>query len=140
VVGGILATLMSEDILMDTGVSAMPGLLKSARQLGFEDDTNIDTLTPDYSILSKQRYAINDTLYSYTTRGCSNKCPWCAVPKLEPLYEDYKDIKYQIEELRVEYGDYSRLKLMDNNVLVSNSLEKIIDDLVKLGYGRGEKT
>lgn len=139
-VGGIMATLMQDDIFENTGVMPLPGLITSARQIGMNDDTNIDRLAPDYSLLDAQQYAINDTFYAYTTKGCSNKCSWCAVPKLEPVYEDYVDIKPVINILRDECGDFSRLKLMDNNTLVSNRLEDIVNDLVNLGYGRGEKT
>ena len=94
--------------------------------LGFKDDVNIDRLTPDYSILFGTNYAVYDTFYSYTTRGCRVGCPWCAVPKLEPEYEEYIDIKKQIELLRKECGDYSSLKLMDNNILISTRLKDII--------------
>jgi len=73
-------------------------------------------------------------------RGCRVGCSWCAVPKLEPDFESYIDIKSHILQLRSEYGDFSSLKLMDNNILLSEHLEKIINDLVALGYGRNAKT
>lgn len=139
IVGGILATLMPTDIFIETGIRPLPGLLTSSKMLGFKDDVNIDRLTPDYSILFGTNYAVYDTFYSYTTRGCRVGCPWCAVPKLEPEYEEYIDIKKQIELLRKECGDYSSLKLMDNNILISTRLNDIIQDLVELGYGRGKK-
>ena len=139
IVGGILATLMPTDIFIETGVHPLAGLLTSSNQLGFDDGVDIDKLTPDYSILFGTNYAVYDTFYAYTTRGCKIGCPWCAVPKLEPHYEDYIDIKEQIKVLRKECGDYSSLKLMDNNILISPRLADIIDDLVTLGYGRGAK-
>lgn len=140
VVGGILATLMPTDLFVETQVRPFSGLLNSSKELGFDDDINIDKLTPDYSILLNTNYAIYDTFYSYTTRGCKIGCPWCAVPKLEPQYEEYIDIKKQILQLRHECGDYSALKLMDNNVLISSRLKDIIADLKELGYGRNQKT
>ena len=140
VVGGILATLMSADILVETGIEVTVGLLKSARFIGFDDDTNIDELIPDYSILDGRYYAVNNTFYAYTTRGCRIGCPWCAVPSLEPNYEPYIDIKQQIINLRAEYGEKGILKLMDNNVLISEQLKDIIDDLVELGYSRNMRT
>lgn len=140
VVGGLLATLMPIDILVETGIESTPGLLKSARMLGFDDDTNIDELTPDYSILDSQYYAVNNTFYAYTTRGCRIGCPWCAVPSLEPEYDPYIDIRPQIIHLRAEYGDKAILKLMDNNVLISDHLENIVDDLIELGYSRNSRS
>lgn len=139
-VGGIMASLMPNDIFEATGVTPILGLLYSSKQLGFSDDVNIDKLTPDYTILNKSDYAVNETFYTYTTKGCSNNCPWCGVPIIEPTYESYLDIKSTISQMRKEYGDFYKLKLMDNNVLASSSLQSIVDDLVKLGYGRGEIT
>jgi hypothetical protein len=85
-------------------------------------------------------YAINDTYYAYTTRGCTNKCPWCGVPKMEPSFTEYINIKPSILALRDACGDKPALKLMDNNVLASHHLERIVDDLLELGYGRGQFT
>ena len=140
VVGGILATLMPTDIFVETTIRPIPGLLTNSRMIGFDDDVNIDKLTPDYQFLKDTNYAVRDTFYTYTTRGCKIGCPWCAVPKLEPVYEEYIDIKEQIRQLRAECGDYSSLKLMDNNILISPQLEQIVDDLLELGYGRNDKT
>ena len=133
-VGGIMATLMREEIYKETGIVPIPGTLTSARQIGLQDDTNIDYLPPDYGILD-DRYGINETFYAYTTRGCTNKCGWCGVPQLEPEYIPYIDIKGVIQGLRKEYEDRPILKLMDNNVLASPALSRIVSDLVELGYG-----
>lgn len=135
-VGGIMSTLMAEDIFKETGVYPTLGVVSSARQIRIEDDTNVDQLTPDYECLKGLPYAVNDTYYAYTSRGCINKCPWCGVPKIEPVYLPYIDVKPAISSLRQQYGDKGRLKLMDNNVLASPELPKIVDDLVTLGYGR----
>lgn len=48
-----------------------------------------------------------------------------AVPKIEGELVDYIDIKDSIINLRKTYGDKSRLKLMDNNVLASQTLEEL---------------
>lgn len=138
-VGGIMATLMREEIFRETGVVPIPGTLTSAWQIGFQDNTNIDLLPPDYSIFD-YRYGIRDTFYAYTTRGCTNKCAWCGVPQLEPEYIEYIDIKPMIREMIAEYGDKAALKLMDNNVLASPAFERIVADLVELGYGRDQYT
>lgn len=139
-VGGIMASIMPNDIFEETGIQPIVGILDSARKIDFDDDTDIDALPPDYDVLPPNIYAIIDTYYAYATRGCTKKCPWCGVPDIEPTYCEYIDIKPMIREMRSLYGDKSRLKLMDNNVLASPNLAQIVNDLVELGYGRGKKT
>jgi len=135
-VGGVMASLMPDAIYEETGIYPTIGTLTSSRQLGMNDDVNIDELPPDYGILSGRVYGINNTYYAYTTRGCTNACPWCGVHRIEPHYIPYIDIKPMIKKLRSERGDKTRLKLMDNNVLPSPYLNKIVEDLVSLGYGK----
>lgn len=139
-VGGIMASLMADDIYEETGVYPITGVINSPKQIGLSGDENIDLLAPDYELLDTSRYAINETYYGYTSRGCVNSCPWCGVPRIEPKYIPYIDIKPMIHTLREKYDDKPRLKLMDNNVLASPQLEKIVEDLVGLGYGREQFT
>ena len=141
-VGGIMASLMAEDIYRETGIYPIIGVLNSPQPLRLQGDTNIDLIPPDYDLfgVDKTLYAVQDTLYAYTTRGCPNRCPWCGVPRIEPKYVPYIDIKPVIRELRHQYGDKANLCLMDNNVLPSPKLKQIVDDLLALGYGRGEYT
>lgn len=139
-VGGIMSTLMVQDIFDETGIYPIPGVLTSARQIRMDDDTNIDLLMPDYDILAGLPYAIKNTYYAYTSRGCINRCAWCGVPKIEPCFVPYIDIKPVILETRSKYGDKAKLKLMDNNVLASPNLKDIVDDLLDLGYGRNAFT
>lgn len=139
-VGGIMATLMRNEIFKETGILPIPGILDSAQQIRMPDDTAIDLLSPDYSILDNHPYGIGNTFYAYTTRGCKHKCSYCGVHKLEPKFIPYIDIKSTIRTLRDERGDLPILKLMDNNILGSSELERIVDDLVELGYSRGKQT
>jgi len=139
-VGGVMASLMPEAIFEETGVYPITGLVTSPRQLKLKGRTNIDRLPPDHSVLDARLYAINETYYAYASRGCTNRCPWCGVPKIEPEFVPYIDIKPMMRRMRREYGDKPRLKLMDNNVLASPELERIVSDLLTLGYGRGEYT
>ncbi len=139
-VGGIMASLMPEEIFEETGVYPVTGILTSPAQIGLPGTDNIDELAPDYAILDPALYAINDTFYGYTSRGCVNRCDWCGVPRIEPVYVPYIDIKPMIRALREEFGDKPRLRLMDNNVLASKYLEQIVQDLEDLGYGRDQYT
>ncbi|MGA2545391.1 MAG: hypothetical protein ABSF43_02495 [Rectinemataceae bacterium] len=135
-VGGIMASLMAEDLFEETGVYPITGILNSPSQIGLTGNESIDQMSPDYDILDPTIYAINDTYYAYTSRGCVNRCDWCGVPRIEPEYVPYIDIKPMIRAFRKKYGEKSRLKLMDNNVLASGDLERIIADLEEIGYGR----
>ena len=139
-VGGIAASLMEKDFFEETGIYPETGIINSPKQIGLDGDENIDMLPPDYDILDNRIYAINDTYYGYASRGCVLKCPWCGVPKIEPSYQRFLDFKSSILEERKQYGDKPKLKLMDNNVLASPKLEKIVEDLLELGYERGQKT
>jgi hypothetical protein len=139
-VGGVMASLMAEELYEETGVYPVIGVLHTPSQIGLEGEEDIDSLAPDYGILDPALYAINDTFYAYTSRGCINQCPWCGVPRIEPDYVPYIDIKPVITQLHKDFGDKPRLKLMDNNVLASDHLEQIICDLEELGYGRDQLT
>ena len=140
IVGGIMASLMPDAIYEETGVYPFAGVVNSPSQIGLDGDTNIDLLAPDYDILDSRLYATNHTYYAYTTRGCVSNCPWCGVPEIEPVFIPYIDIKPTIRQLRSEHGDKPKLMLMDNNVLASPRLARIVHDLLSLGYGRGEHT
>jgi hypothetical protein len=139
-VGGILASLLPDDLYEETGIYPVVGVLNSPAQIGLEGSCDIDALPPDYSIVDPRLYAINDTYYAYTSRGCVNHCAWCGVPRVEPDFIPYIDLKPTIQALRADYGDKAKLKLMDNNVLASPELPHIVDDLLELGYGRGQYT
>lgn len=151
-VGGIMASINPFEIEEDTNVKPLIGIIKTPKDLKLKDEKyfkynkeignrTIDELSPDYSVLPENHpYAIHDTFYAYTSRGCCNKCPWCGVPKIEPEYNPYIDIKPMIKQMVKEYGEKPKLKLMDNNVLASKRLKQIVDDLLELGYGRSDLT
>jgi len=138
-VGGILATLLHDDLLRDSGVSnIIKGRLLDSALLGFNDHINIDLLPLDYDILSDTdyQYPSGDNFFAYTTRGCINHCPFCAVPELEGNLQITNNIVEQIMSAQELYGDKRNLLLMDNNVLAlpANSLKKIVNDLNELGF------
>jgi hypothetical protein len=73
------------------------------------------------------------------TRGCCNKCAFCAVPSLEPIYNDYISLTDRVKEINGKYGEKHNLLLMDNNVLASKHFDKIIDEIKQLGFEKGAK-
>ncbi len=136
-VGGIMASLLPHELYEETGIVPIQGTLDTPKKIRLDGDVNIDHLMPDYSILDNRIYAINDTLYAYTSRGCVNKCAWCGVPKIEGALAPYVDIRASMRAVNETYGEKTKIRLMDNNVLASEHLEQIVDDLLELGFGKG---
>jgi hypothetical protein len=141
-IGGGYATLHPQVIFNETGVYPVCGLLNKPNSLGFgEDDSCIDSLIPDYSLLEQidYDYGLKDCYFGYATRGCIRHCPFCAVPKLEPEFNGYTGLKKYIENIKEKYGERQNIVLMDNNVLASKEFNRIINDLVELGFEKGAK-
>lgn len=139
-VGGILATLMPE-LIKNTfpTINLVKGLLNRDGTLGLRDEKCIDLMTPDYDILNNidYKYPATDAYFLYMTRGCGMKCQFCAVQTLEPEYVPYISIREQIAEVDRLFGAKRNLLLMDNNVLRSNQFDRIVDELIELGFGKG---
>jgi hypothetical protein len=136
-VGGISATLLADKYKTDLGIdNVIRGHLTSSSLLGYKDSVNIDELPLDYDILDDvhYKYPSGDNIFIYTTRGCKRGCEFCAVSKLEPKFEDTNHIVNQIEAIRKKYGDKRNVIIMDNNVLYSGELKKVIQDLNSIGY------
>lgn len=146
-VGGVLASVVHNAVKEKTGITPYVGCLNITKFKGDRalpepyKNTTIDSLPLDYSILEEidYRYPATDAYFSYTTRGCVNKCAFCAVPILEPEYQDYIPIKKRIEWIKDRFGAQRNLLLLDNNVFASKSFNKIIDEIKDAGFGRGQK-
>jgi len=141
VVGGVLATLMGDELHAVAGARVMPGLLDRPGVLDKGDRTCIDKLMPDYGMLDEVdfEYRPRDAYFTSATRGCPNNCAFCAVGQLEPDFVHYLPIKRQVQAVERIFGPKQHLVLMDNNVLASESLERIIGDIEDLGFQRGAK-
>jgi len=138
-VGGIASSIIPKEIEKETGVVPIVGILESSGVLDAGSDVAIDTLPLDYSILDEidYQYLATNAYFAYMTRGCPNKCKFCAVPKLEPKYQDYIQLRQQLETAQIQFGEQKNLMLMDNNVLASKCYERIIDEIVGCGFGKG---
>lgn len=141
-IGGILATLMPDELFNATGIQPTIGLLNSPSKIEQDDDVIIDNLPPDYEILTQVedagfKYAYTDAYLGYTTRGCRRGCEFCAVIQLEPEYVPYVDVKELIGKTRDMYGEKQNLLLMDNNVLMSECFDQIIDEIKESGFYKG---
>ena len=139
VVGGIAATMLPDQIFEETGIRPVCGLLNEPGKLGLPGDECIDQITPDYSMLDDIDYVypFNDAYFLSATKGCGNKCGFCAVQTLEPKFIPYIDIKDRIKAIDERFGSKKDLILMDNNVLRSPRFNDIIDDIIAAGFGKG---
>ncbi len=140
-IGGVMATLLGEDIRKETGARIIPGLLDKPGILDKGDAVIIDGLIPDYKMLESidYMYEMNDAYIVYATRGCPNRCKFCAVHKIEPNFVHYLPMHRQVKGIEDVYGAKQDLILLDNNVLASLSFKRIIDDICALGFERGAK-
>lgn len=141
VVGGIAASIMPEQFKKEAGINPISGCLNRPGMLDADNELIVDEQIPDYSILNEvdYGYCYKDAYIGYATRGCIRHCRFCAVPKLEPNYIDYIDIKPWVTGIREKQGEKKDLLLLDNNVLASPSLDKIVEDIKELGFVKGKK-
>lgn len=140
-VGGVMASLMGDEIRSLTGATVVRGLVDQPGQLDSDSRVIVDELTPDYSILDavSHKYGLKDAYLGYATRGCPNRCDFCAVNRIEPRYVDYLPLKRQIKSLEMIYGKRHDLVLLDNSVLASDQFDRIITDLLDLGFEKGAR-
>ena len=139
-VGGVLATVLAEEVEKETGIKPHQGLLDKAGILD-RNKIIIDDLPLDYSILDEieYKYPENNAYYGYMTRGCIRKCSFCAVPKLEPTFQDFVPLKKQIKEASKKYGEKRNLLLLDNNVLASDCFPEIINEIKESGFSKDSR-
>ena len=78
-IGGVCASLAPR-LLPPSG----PSLFGHGEMLVFQGfSPEIDKRPPDYSVDWGKREGWEKFAYAFTSRGCPNKCGYCAVPKLE---------------------------------------------------------
>lgn len=131
-----MASILADRVEAATGIRPHVGTLDTPGELDADNDMVIDTLPLDYSILEEidYQYPASNAYYAYMTRGCVNKCKFCAVPKLEPVYKQFLPVADQVRTAEARYGAKRDLLLLDNNVLASCRFNDIIDDIKKAGF------
>lgn len=144
-IGGAMATIMADELLKEDGIKGiviLKGLLDKPGILDKNNDIIIDDLVLDYDIIDKSKneylnyeYPVQNAYFIHSTRGCVRKCAFCAVPKIEPEFKGYCPIECRIKETAEKYGAKKDLMIMDNNILASERLENIIDEIVECGFG-----
>ncbi|MCK5604863.1 cobalamin-binding domain-containing protein, partial [Candidatus Pacearchaeota archaeon] len=148
-VGGILATLMADELKKELSptinVTIIRGLLNKPGMLDSDSKQIIEDMIPNYSILNEieYEYRMADGYLGYATRGCVNKCSFCAVRTLEPRPE-YKcqyhsSVLNLVQSVDKVYGQKRDLLLLDNNILASPDFKRIIHEILDSGFEKGAK-
>jgi hypothetical protein len=141
-VGGVMASLLTKEIETETGIKPFEGLLDKP---GILDNTAkakkliIDNLPLDYSILDEidYHYPTESAYFTFMTKGCTRKCAFCSVPKLEPTYKPKIETIDKFLEIKSHFGEQQNLLLMDNNVLASPKFPEIIQEIKDMGFVNG---
>ena len=138
-VGGVASTILPDRFYEATGIKPWIGQLSHPGDLDPGDPLIIDELPLDYSILEEidYKYPASNAYFAYMTRGCINKCSFCAVPTLEPEYKGYIGLKSRIEITKKRFGEMRDLLLLDNNVFASKQFNQIIDEIKECGFQKG---
>jgi len=144
-VGGVLATLLYDELERETGIKPMKGLLDEPGILDPKKaeakNIVVDDLPLDYSILDEidYEYPTQSAYFTFMTKGCTRKCAFCSVPVLEPTYKPKIETLDKFGEIKARFGDQQNLLLMDNNVLASPKFPEIIDEIKAMGFAKGAK-
>lgn len=138
-VGGVLASLLHNELKEETGITPHQGLLDKPGILDEGNEIIIDNLVLDYSILDEidYKYPTRSAYFTFMTKGCTRKCAFCSVPILEPTYKPKIDTFDKFFEIKELYGEQQNLLLMDNNVLASPNFPEIIQEIKAMGFVKG---
>lgn len=138
-VGGVMATLIPKELEKATGIKPFTGLLDKPYQLDKSSQKIGDKQPLDYSILYEidYEYPFSNAYFTFMTKGCKNKCPFCAVPKIEPKFDPKIPTIRKFNFIKKHFGDQKNLCLMDNNVLASECFPEIIAEIKRMGFYAG---
>jgi hypothetical protein len=120
-IGGIAASLLSDDIWASTGVRPNFGLYHEA-----------EFYPPDYSLTFGRK--IKSSI-CFTSRGCLRKCKFCSVKDLEPTFFLRDDWEKDISDR------FNTVTFWDNNFLASPNFDgdcqKIVRFKKKVDFNQG---
>lgn len=88
----------------------------------------VEDLMPRYDLVPENTKSI-----VFASRGCVRKCPFCAVPKLEPQYKGIARISPLV------HPEHSEIVLLDNNFLASPYKLEILNELAHLRNVRNKR-
>ena len=93
----------------------------------------VEHICPEYSIYrhvherrnSRRKKPVPEYSLGFTTRGCSNSCPWCIVPQKEGTIRAHADVE--------EFCRHRHVVLLDNNALAHDHGIAQIEKMTRLG-------
>ena len=134
VVGGVFPSLNPEWFLERWNGRLKNGEFEVSIHNGLHP--TIENLTPKFNVPikyeGKQPYE-RDKIVLYSSRGCKNKCSYCAVPRLEGDMKSYKSIKSTLDAARIEMPHAKSVVLYDNNFTEHRYFDNIVDELIQFG-------
>ncbi len=158
IVGGIMASLMPEELELETGIKpysgplngSLPGLMNAIKSdkyfkflINCFQSRGIDALPPNYGIFDGHDVPYSSILENCyvlrTSRGCKRHCDFCGVRNLEPEFIDRIHLTPVISFIVRNWGEKQNLLLLDDNILMSPNFESIIDEIRDLGFGSGSR-
>jgi hypothetical protein len=95
---------------------------------------DIEKFAPKYDVQIQSEDANpypRDKIVLYASRGCVNKCGYCAVPHLEGPMKSLKSIKGMLDSARQDMVNPRSIVLYDNNFTEHEYFDEIVDELVK---------
>lgn len=139
-VGGVMASVVPDYIEQETGIKPFTGIVKDSKLFNDSPGSKpVDDYPLDYSILEEidYRYPAENAYFGHTTRGCPNRCSFCAVPVLEPQYQAFRPLAEKLKWETEKFGEKPELLLMDNNVFASSKFPSIVDAIKEVGFHAG---
>jgi len=106
-------------------VSVHCGLYSDIENLAPKYDVEIQTQKDDPTPYPR------DKIVLYASRGCTNKCGYCAVPRLEGSMNSFRSIKHMIEAGKREIPNPTAIVLYDNNFTEHEFFDEIVDELIE---------
>jgi hypothetical protein len=97
----------------------------------------LENIAPKYNVAIKYEdrkppYP-RDKIVLYSSRGCTNNCGYCVVPRLEGAMQSFKSIQHILDAGRNEIPDAKSVVLYDNNFTEHEYFDNIVDELVNFG-------
>jgi hypothetical protein len=140
-VGGVFPTLSPEWFNKEKWNGGNPFFKMEKRvdiYCGLNPD--IEELPPKYNVDISYEESDNKsiklekkTIVLYSSRGCVNKCGYCAVPRLEGDMRSFKSISHILDVARIEMPDAKSVVLYDNNFTAHKYWNNICDELIEFG-------